>query len=138
MKRTIVCENYSSTEGRCRCGCGEDLRDDLILALQAFCGILRRYYAAPVRHLITSGSRCTKHNMTTPGASKDSQHINGAAADGYFEIMNRGKWQRLEPQELAMIAIKSGLFGGVGYQRYMRDGSGIIHLDVREGATTTW
>lgn len=138
MKRGILLKNYGIDEGKCACGCGQSLQDDTVLALQAFISVLERVYGASVRHLITSGARCARHNAATPGASPDSQHVGGGAADGYFEYLHRAVWKRIEPSDVASLAVKSGLFGGVGYLRYAREGSHIVHLDTRPGPTKTW
>jgi hypothetical protein len=144
MKRTVELSNYSTGEGACRCGCGLQMRDELVLALQAFNAILARVYGAPIRHTDISGARCLKHNATLVDAkgnrisSDTSQHVQGIAVDGHWEYLHLKKWRRIDPTDVAMAAVKSGLFGGVGYVRYMREGSNIIHLDLRAGPAVTW
>lgn len=137
-KRTIELMNYSDGEGDCKCGCGLPISAEMVLCLQAFNAVLSRIYGAPIRHDITSGARCLKHNSQTPGASPSSKHIHGDACDGHWSYKHRGKWVRIESSDVAMAAVKSGLFGGVGYLRYQREGTNIVHLDIRPGPTVTW
>lgn len=137
-KRRVTLDNYSDGEGQCKCGCGLQLTDDLVLALQAFNSVLARLYGAAVRHIITSGARCLRHNQTLGNSSDTSRHINGTACDGHWEYQHRVVWHRIEPADVAMAAVRSGLFGGVGYLRYMREGTNIVHLDLRPGPAVTW
>jgi hypothetical protein len=138
-KRRVTLNNYRDNEGACQCGCGLQMTDDMVLSLQAFNGILARLYGAPIRHVDISGARCLKHNATLVDAngnrisSDTSQHCAGIAADGHWQYQHHGKWQNIDPTDVAMAAVKSGLFGGVGYVRYMREGSNIVHLDLRPG-----
>ena len=138
-KRQVECPNYSTTEGNCKCGCGMTMTGEIVLALQAFVRSLERMLGAQVRHLITSGARCKARNDATPGAAKDSRHTHGDAVDGYFEHSDdNGKhWHRMDSRDVALVAVKTGLFGGVGWMRYSRS-SGIVHLDTRPGKTVTW
>lgn len=137
QRRTVVLQNYAIDEGACKCGCGMQLQDELLLVQQAFNAVLSRAYGAPIRHVLTSGARCAKHNAEVGGES-DSQHVGGGATDGYWEYKHRGKWIRMEPQDVAAAAVKSGLFGGVGYRRYLKAGTNIVHLDIRPGPAVVW
>lgn len=137
MKRTIELKNYGATEGACECGCGKQMGSEIALALQAFITILERVYAAPVRHIVTSGARCKEHNEEV-GGSPSSQHIEGRAADGVFQWKSPAGWMTCDFLDLGAIARKSGLFGGIGYLEYQRLGQLFIHLDVRPGQTVVW
>lgn len=69
--------NFSRHEFTCRCGCGFDTVDaDLLHLLQVE---IRDYYNRPVT--ILSGCRCFQHNLNTPGAARDSMHMEAKAAD---------------------------------------------------------
>lgn len=144
MKRSIEMPNYSQGEGMCPDGCGEGLTDDLILRQQALVMILSRAYGSPVRHIMSSGARCLKHNRTLVDAkgkrisSDTSRHIGGGASDGVFEYFHGGKWHRIDNADVAAAAVKSGLFGGVGYRDYARKGIDLVHLDNRPGPCVTW
>lgn len=139
--RIIGLSNYAEKEGDCECGCGLKMTDDLVLALQAFNAILSRVYGCPVRHLVTSGARCAKRNAATPNSSPFSQHVLGLAADGYWEKKNthpaNNPYSQCLTENVAAEALRSGLFGGVGWKMY-EGTSGIIHLDIRPGACVAW
>ena len=124
--------NYSEKEGNCKCGCGAELSPRLLIANQAFIFILERKFKAKVRHIITSGSRCPEHNEKE-GGSPTSQHIDNLATDGIFQENSSGPWKQISNDLVARIAIKSGLFGGVGWQLYKDQNKNLIHLDIRPG-----
>lgn len=136
-KRSVILANYSIDEGVCLCGCGMRMGDDIALALQAFVSVLQRTYGAKVRHLITSGARCKAHNERV-GGSPTSQHLVGRACDGVFQWHSGAVWLPIDIIDLGQLARKSGLFGGVGYLEYERNGKHFIHLDVRPGAPVFW
>jgi len=137
-RRSVELPNYSTGEGACRCGCGLQMRDELVLALQSFVRVLERAWGAKVRHVITSGARCSAHNGTVPKSSPTSQHTTGNAADGHFEYCHNGGWHRIDSSDVAAAAVKSGLWGGVGHLQYAREGTYIVHLDLRAGPAVTW
>jgi len=137
MKRQIAMKNYSIGEGACKCGCGAQLEDSIVLASQAFISVLERIYGVPVRHVISSGARCKKHNAAV-GGSDESQHINRIAIDGIFQAYIEGKWRQIENADIGAHARKSGLFGGIGYVEYRRKGKNLVHLDTRPGQPVIW
>lgn len=137
-KRRITLNNYRDGEGSCKCGCGLQLTDDMALTLQAFNAVLARAWGAPIRHIITSGARCLAHNRTLGNSSDTSRHINGTACDGHWEYQHNGAWHRIDSSDVALSAVRSGLWGGVGHLRYAREGSFIVHLDLRPGPAVTW
>lgn len=131
--------NYRDDEGICACGCGKISGDEIMAAGQALCRILsRRYNGAGIRHLITSGARCKAKNEATIGSAQYSYHLVGAALDGTFwwrEIPGRSAWAMIPCDEVARIAVASGLFGGVGWRKY---NGAFVHLDTRPGLTLEW
>lgn len=137
-KRTVRLANYSITEGLCRCGCGFGPTERCLIAHQAFHDALERKFGRKIRHLITGPARCKAHNealiKSGEKAAKDSRHVYGEALDGrwYIEI-GPGKWEQIDYEIIAQEAIKSGLFGGVGYKTYAAAKKNLVHLDVRMG-----
>lgn len=128
-RRTVSLENYSETEGRCKCGkCKVGLGDEIMVRLQAFIYRLENLYQCSIRHILTSGGRCKPHNKKV-GGSPTSQHPEGNAADGFFE-METGKnvWVKIPVADIAAQAIQSRLFTGIGYTLYKGE---FIHLDCR-------
>ena len=75
--------NFSRSEFSCKCpDCDFDTVDaELITVLEK----AREYFNAPIT--VTSGSRCTLHNMRVGGSVK-SQHLYGKAADIQVEGVN--------------------------------------------------
>jgi zinc D-Ala-D-Ala carboxypeptidase len=88
------------------------VRQLLITRLEALRSVIRR--AVP----IVSGYRCPVHNPVAGGAA-NSQHMYGAAAD--------------LPSGLVPVELAERMFVGVGHK-----GGWAIHVDVRDGARTTW
>ena len=68
-------KNFSRKEFACRCGCGFDTVDYMLIYVLEF---LRFYYKA--RIFINCGCRCKSHNKKVGGV-KDSQHLIGRAGD---------------------------------------------------------
>lgn len=128
MKRKVMLANYSDGEGQCKCGCGLQLKDDILLRLQAFIYRLENLYQCHIRHVINSGMRCEAHNKKV-GGSQTSQHLSGKAADGNFEMETGNDiWVKIPVADIAAQAIQSRLFTGVGYSLYKGE---FIHLDCR-------
>ena len=73
-------ENFSRSEFKCQCGCGQDTVDALLIDILER---VRKHFKQPIT--ITSGNRCEKHNKSIGGAS-NSQHLYGKAAD--FKVKN--------------------------------------------------
>lgn len=96
--------------------------DELVVLLQC----IREHFGKPVH--ITSGYRTAAYNATLPGASKNSQHIQGRAADFWVEGVS-----------VATVAAYAEKLlpgrGGIG--RYPRDAAhptrktGWVHVDTR-------
>lgn len=137
MKKCIELMNYSEKEGDCQCGCGAELDPKLLVSVQAFILILERKFNCKVRHLVSSGSRCEKHNEDV-GGSLRSQHIKNLAMDGVFQENSTRAWKQIDNALIANLAKKSGLFGGIGYLTYKNDNKNLVHLDIRSGSTKVW
>jgi uncharacterized protein YcbK (DUF882 family) len=104
--------HFHANEFRCpHCGIAL-VRPDLTRALE----LLRVAVGKPIP--IVSGFRCTVHNASIGGAT-NSQHMYGAACD--------------IPSGIVTLATARKLFHGVGTK-----GAWAVHLDVRDGAFTTW
>ena len=67
-------KNFKVGEFACKCGCGNEVKQELIDMLQ----VIRERSGIPIR--VNSGYRCPIHNAKVGGV-KDSQHIQGVAAD---------------------------------------------------------
>ncbi len=113
-------KNFSAGEFRCSC-CGRVRVDEkLIQGLQK----LRDRIQRPIR--ITSGFRCKEKNDSLPGASKNSLHLTGQAADIACDMP-------LLMLYFEAIAVPEFRDGGAGL--YV-DGN-FIHVDVR-GKRARW
>lgn len=98
--------------------------DELVVLLQC----IREHFGAKVH--ITSGYRTAAYNATLPNASKNSQHIQGRAADFWVEGVTVNTVadyaEKLMPGR-----------GGIG--RYPKDAAhptrvtGWVHIDTRPG-----
>lgn len=136
-RRMIPLKNYSESEGACRCGCGAIVADDLMIRLQAFVFLLERETGCSVKHQTTSGSRCRADNARVGGAS-DSRHLHNDAMDGTFHEFRGGQWRQIPNREVAHLAIRCGLFTGVGFLKYEKTGENCVHLDCRPGQLVQW
>lgn len=71
------CKYFDKSEFTCKCGCGTNLQKNQI---KRVLDMFREKYGLTI---ITSGTRCVKHNKAVGGVS-DSWHLKGNASD--FEI----------------------------------------------------
>lgn len=74
----MVSQHFSRHEFACKCGCGQDTVDAVLVA-KLECA--RAYFGQPIT--ITSGNRCKEYNEKV-GGSPNSQHLYGKAADIYI------------------------------------------------------
>ena len=133
-RRFVPLENFSDTEGRCQCGCGGAVGDEIMLRLQAFIRTLALVADPPIKCRVNSGFRCAKHNAAVGGAA-DSRHLHGDAVDVVFF---RADGSQIDNADVAVMARKSGLFTGIGYMQYAKQGKNLVHLDCRPGALVIW
>ena len=119
--------NFSRSEFECKCGCGEaEVSPFLIEVLQR----LRDILGVPIT--VTSGRRCTAHNAAVGGA-KNSQHLQGLAAD----IRAEG-WTAKDLLRVLRILVRANaLYVGYAY----KISTDAIHIDVRQpesGTVQAW
>ena len=77
--KTYLAPCFRVKEFACRASDTILIDDELVVLLQC----IREHFGAKVH--ITSGYRTAAYNATLPGASKNSQHIQGRAADFWVE-----------------------------------------------------
>jgi uncharacterized protein YcbK (DUF882 family) len=107
---------FSRSEFACKCGCGYDTVDALLLeALRE----IRIKFMEPVH--VSSAARCKKHNENV-GGGKESQHLLGRAAD--IQVRD------VDPADVADYAEDLGLSVG----RY----DTFTHVDTRSGPPARW
>ena len=119
--------NFSRHEFACKCGCGEaEVSPFLIEVLQR----LRDILGVPIT--VTSGRRCAKHNAAVGGA-KNSQHLQGLAAD----IRAEG-WTAKDLLRVLKILVRANALY-VGYAYVVTEN--VVHIDVRQpesGTVQAW
>jgi len=112
MSKEIDSQYFKRREFACKCGCGFDVVDQVLLELLE---AVRMKFEQPV--YITSGCRCVKHNKAVGGAA-NSKHTFGIAADFKVEgVMPSTVYKYLDEA--------LGDSGGLGIYKSW------IHLDVR-------
>lgn len=92
-----TCKYFKDSEFTCKCGCGTNFQKD---GIKRIADEIREHFGSPA--IITSGTRCVKHNKEVGGVS-NSYHLYGNAIDIYVqgvsgqqllnfckEIVNRG------------------------------------------------
>ena len=103
-------ENFQQTEFACRCGCGYMAVSPLLVnRLQ----VIRDIVGHPI--VVTSGCRCSNHNITIGGA-QSSLHLRGLAAD-----ITMGDKAALS----ALAELLTGWSGGMKYYE-----GRFIHVDI--------
>jgi len=114
MPKEKLSAHFSKSEFACKCGCGFDTPDPLlIVGLEALRSAIGRSIT------ISSGCRCSAHNKSVGGASR-SLHVAAKAAD----IKARGMTSR----QLYAKARKIPELRGFG----VADRSDFLHVDARE------
>ena len=115
--------SFTVREFSCRDGSATILIDEgLVVLLQC----IREHFGKAVT--ITSGYRTAAYNATLPGASKNSQHIQGRAADFWVEGV---------PVATVAAYAEKLLPGRGGIGRYPKDAAhptrktGWVHVDTR-------
>jgi uncharacterized protein YcbK (DUF882 family) len=121
-------KNLSRSELTCKCGCGFNAADIVLVGLlQDACNHFKEKYASYTAMLIvTSGNRCQKHNADEGGATS-SQHIQGIAADHKVRVVIDGELVVVAAEELAGY-YDDRYPDSLGIGMYPR---GRVHLDVR-------
>lgn len=119
---TALAPNLRVREFACRAADTILIDDELVVLLQC----IREHFGAKVH--ITSGYRTAAYNATLPGASKNSQHIQGRAADFWVEGV---------PVTTVADYAEKLLPGRGGIGRYPKDAAhpsrktGWVHIDTR-------
>ena len=115
--RDWVFPNFKPDEFACKCGCGFDDIDPLLVsALQR----LRDEVQRPV--VVNSGCRCRSHNAAVKGAPQ-SQHMQGKAAD----IRIDGMTSRQIFDVIRRLYLDGEIYVGYVYAINGRS----VHVDVR-------
>lgn len=73
------CKYFKDSEFTCECGCGLNLEKD---GIKRIADEIREHFGKPA--IITSGTRCAKHNKEVGGVS-NSYHMTGNAIDIYVQ-----------------------------------------------------
>lgn len=116
--------NFKSTEFDCNgkgCCTETPIHDNLIFILQK----LREYFGKSVN--LNCGFRCPVHNAKVSGASKNSKHMDGLAAD----IVVKGVHPVRVGRALDKLFAEYGIEGRIGIYTWNDKGDGFVHVDVR-------
>lgn len=117
--------NFKSTEFDCNgkgCCTETPIHDNLIFILQK----LREYFGVPVNN--NCAYRCPVHNAKVSGASKNSKHMDGLAAD----IVVKGVHPVRVGRALEKLFNEYGIKGRIGIYTWDDKGNGFVHVDVRD------
>lgn len=76
---------FKKDEFTCKCGCG---LNNMNLKVVKIADEVRKYFGKPA--IVTSGSRCEKHNKEVGGVS-NSRHLQGKAIDMYVQGIDGGE-----------------------------------------------
>ena len=120
--KTYLAPCFRVKEFACRASDTILIDDELVVLLQC----IREHFGAKVH--IPSGYRTAAYNATLPGASKNSQHIQGRAADFWVEGV---------PVATVAAYAEKLLPGRGGIGRYPKDAArptrktGWVHVDTR-------
>lgn len=102
---------FKPVETRCKCGCGMDIRPELLDQLNW----LRSQVGVPLT--VHSGARCLKRNAQVRGA-RNSLHLRGLAADLGWPPDPSKRW--------LLVSKASERFSGLGFY------DTFIHVDLRD------
>ena len=131
-------KNLSRHEFACKCGCGFDTVDVVLLnTLQAtadwFFAKADKTRVKRVSITINSGCRCSAHNKRE-GGSKNSRHMQGTAADFKLKyVATDGTKSQINPDTVAdYLDRKFPNQYGVGWYR------GRTHFDASSSGRRRW
>lgn len=77
-----VIKHFKKSEFTCKCGCG---LNNIQIEVVKIADEVREHFRSPA--IVTSGTRCTKHNAEVGGV-RNSRHIQGKAIDMYLQNVN--------------------------------------------------
>ena len=116
--------SFSRWEFACKCGCGFDTVDTVLLSILQH---LRDHWAKPIA--ISSGCRCPKYNASKEVKGyKNSQHKRGRAADFTVKDVLPKTVQKY------LIHILDSVDEGNGIGSYDK----FTHIDTRSGKKARW
>lgn len=72
-------KHFKKSEFTCKCGCG---LNNIQLEVVKIADAVREHFGSPA--IVTSGTRCTKHNAEVGGVA-NSRHLQGKAIDMYVQ-----------------------------------------------------
>lgn len=75
-------KHFKKSEFTCKCGCG---LNNIQIEVVKIADEVREHFRSPA--IVTSGTRCTKHNAEVGGV-RNSRHIQGKAIDMYLQNVN--------------------------------------------------
>lgn len=75
-------KHFKKSEFTCKCGCG---LNNIQIEVVKIADEIREHFRSPA--IVTSGTRCTKHNAEVGGV-RNSRHIQGKAIDMYLQNVN--------------------------------------------------
>ncbi|OQY39754.1 MAG: hypothetical protein B6229_03115 [Spirochaetaceae bacterium 4572_7] len=114
MIRERLSENYHRDEFACKCGCGQDTVDYLLIILLEIVHFIfdKKYgedsYNGRVSVYIVSGNRCKKHNISIPGSSNTSKHLVGKAVDFVIYYYDKkGNKKYISPREIYEVLCRN-------------------------------
>lgn len=116
MRGKMISEHFKRSEFACKCGCGLDTVDVLLVR---YLEKIRAHFGQPV--VVSSGCRCPGYNKGVGGAKK-SLHLFGRAADIVVSSVLS--------QDVADYAESIGVPGVGRYKTF-------THIDSRNN-TTRW
>lgn len=134
-----VSQHFSRSEFACKCGCGFDTVDYVLIEkiLEPIHKHLSYFFRARVKIVITGGNRCQAYNQQLrdeaiadgredEAPAKDSTHTQAKAAD--FKIYySDGEWKQVSPNFIANL-IESEYPNSLGLGRYKNR----THADCRQ------
>lgn len=108
-------KHFKQSEFTCKCGCG---LNNMNLAVVKIADKVREHFGSPA--IVTSGSRCEKHNKEVGGVS-NSRHLQGKAIDMYV--------QGVSGKDL-LAYLKTLVNNGELRYTYLITGSNACHFDI--------
>ena len=108
-------KHFKQSEFTCKCGCG---LNNMNLTVVKIADKVREYFGSPA--IVTSGSRCEKHNKEVGGVS-NSRHLQGKAIDMYV--------QGVSGEDL-LSYLQTLVNSGELRYTYLITGSNACHFDI--------
>lgn len=108
-------KHFKKSEFTCKCGCG---LNNMNLIVVKIADEVREYFGSPA--IVTSGSRCEKHNKEVGGVS-NSRHLQGKAIDMYV--------QGVSGEDL-LSYLQTLVNSGKLRYTYLITGSNACHIDI--------